>query len=201
MDLSAENKTWLAFKRGDRNALDQLFRTYYPMLYLYGLKIHSHRDIIEESLQEFFLYLFEHRQQLAVPKSVRSYLFKAYRRRLLRQLDKYRTTRKLSENQMPWQPDIQISADEILIRGEENDYQKSVLQKLIQQLPARQREVIYLRYYNNLAIDEIAEVLSISYQGTVNTIYKALKTLRKDVNLRQINALFSFLIFSLNIIF
>lgn len=40
--------------------------------------------------------------------------------------------------------------------------------------------MIYLRYYNDLSIQEIAEVLSISYGAVVNTLYKAMVKLRKN---------------------
>jgi DNA-directed RNA polymerase specialized sigma24 family protein len=51
-----------------------------------------------------------------------------------------------------------------------------------------------LRYYADLQITEISNILSISYQGVVNAIYKAMKALRKNPELlhliRYLSALF-----------
>lgn len=196
MAFHSDHALWLAFKRGDREALDHLFRTYYPMLYHYGIKIYAGQEMIEESLQDFFLYLYDHRENLSTPQSIKSYLFKAYRRHLLRKLKKIRNEQARHEEHVLWQPDIHFSSDEIIIRSESEALRKQILQDMLQRLPRRQREAIFLRYYNNLSVKEVAEVLSISYQGAVNTLYKAIKALRKDTNLPLIKALFSLLLLS-----
>ena len=54
------------------------------------------------------------------------------------------------------------------------------LAKMINNLSPRQRELIYLRYYNDLSPQEIADMLEISYRAVVNTLYKAMVKLRKD---------------------
>lgn len=184
----SDQALWLAFKKGDRDALDALFRAYYPGLYQYGLKIYGAPDFIEESLQNFFLYLYDHRNNLTTPERIKPYLFTAYRRKLLRQIEKYRSQKKSLEHTMPWQPDIHFSADEIIVKQEVETFQKELLLEMLHQLPRRQREVIYLRYYSDLNISEIAEVLSITYQGTVNTLHKAIKALRRNSKLKRIRA-------------
>ena len=190
----SDKALWVAFKKGNRDALDTLFRSYYPLLYPYGLKIYANSDFIEESLQDFFLYLYENRSNLSDLERIKPYLFTAYRRRLLRQIKKYRSGRSLSQKDIPWQPDIHFGHDEIMAQQELKSFQKELLVEILHQLPRRQREVIFLRYYSGLEIKEIAEVLSISYQGTVNTLYKAIKTLRQNTSLRRIQAFLSLFI-------
>lgn len=57
---------------------------------------------------------------------------------------------------------------------------------MINELPRRQREAIFLRYYEGLQVREVAEVLGITYQGTVNTLYKGIKALRKHEQAAQL---------------
>lgn len=191
----SDRALWHAFKKGNRDAVDSMFRIYYPVLYAYGLKMYGDAEFIEDSLQDFFLYLFEHRQTLSTPENVKAYLFKAYRRKLLRCIEKFRATAKrkgaLSPNHIRH---IQFSIDELIIQQEVVTLHREVLVEMLNKLPKRQREVIFLRYYNDLSIKDIAEVLSITYQGTVNTLYKAIKALRKDSNLQQILAFLGFLL-------
>lgn len=177
---------WDAFKKGNRDALDCMFRDYYPMLMGYGLKLYPDKSYIEDSLQNFFLYLYEHRGQLSTPNSIRAYLFKAFRRSLLRQIEKDRTIKNKEKNMRPGLSGFQFAIDELMVKQEVLAVQKNVLLEMLNKLPNRQREVIYLRYYNDLSISDIAEVLSITYQGTVNTLHKAMKTLRMDSRLQML---------------
>lgn len=197
----SDKALWVAFKKGNRDALDTLFRSHYPSLYQYGLKIYNDALFIEESLQNFFLHLYDRRANLADLENIKPYLFKAYRRSLIRNIENARKGRSIHKELLTWYPDISFSADELLIQKEEQNYQKEILLEILNKLPNRQREVIYLRYYDNLQISEIAEVLSISYQGTVNTIHKAIKAIRNDDRLRLIKSFISHLILLLSIFF
>jgi len=47
------------------------------------------------------------------------------------------------------------------------------------QLPARQREVIFLKYYNNLSYEEIAGIMGIEQDSVYKLTYKALEKLQK----------------------
>ncbi len=46
-------------------------------------------------------------------------------------------------------------------------------------LSARQREIIYLRFYHNMSYEEISDVMQINYQVCRNLLSQAIKSLRK----------------------
>jgi RNA polymerase sigma factor (sigma-70 family) len=50
----------------------------------------------------------------------------------------------------------------------------------LNQLPKRQREVIYLRYYQNLERDEIADIMGVNPQSVSNLLQAAFKTFREN---------------------
>ena len=60
-------------------------------------------------------------------------------------------------------------------------YNISNLNELIEQLPKDYLEVITLRYFEDLRIKDIAEVLSINENTIKTRLYKALKILKEDV--------------------
>jgi RNA polymerase sigma factor (sigma-70 family) len=63
--------------------------------------------------------------------------------------------------------------------GRENDLVlKKQVRTAIGQLPARQQEVIYLRFFQNLMPEEIAGLLAINSQSVSNIIQRALSNLR-----------------------
>ena len=71
---------------------------------------------------------------------------------------------------------------EALIAATEAEREKSAaLQMAIDKLPPRQREAIYLKYYNNLSGAEIAQVMGISHQTARTTLMNALTNLRKEM--------------------
>ena len=62
-------------------------------------------------------------------------------------------------------------------------------------LSPRQREIIYLRYFNDLSYEQICELMNINYQTARSQIYSSLKQLRmllKDKELSLLLPLFFF---------
>jgi RNA polymerase sigma factor (sigma-70 family) len=60
------------------------------------------------------------------------------------------------------------------------------VRKLIQQLPARQREVLVLRYYNDMSFKEIAELTDVSINTALGRMRYALLNLRKLADQQQV---------------
>src|SRR6185503_17562270 len=82
-------------------------------------------------------------------------------------------------NQVEDQMSFEISHDHFLIHREEEQQQKKKFIEAINQLPARQKEIIYLKIYQQLSYDEISEVMNINYQVARNLMTQALRSLKK----------------------
>ncbi len=171
---------WLAFTSGDEEAFAQLFFDYYPICYRYGLKLVPDEALVKDVIQDFFLYLLKNRGNLTVQvDNITSYLIASYRRRLLREIDIQRVdTERRSSMQSSQAILFSIGPEEIMINQESSDQNKDKIVQLLNELPPRQREIIYLKYYHDLSLPEIADTLSISYQVVANHLYRALKKLR-----------------------
>lgn len=169
---------WKGFKKGDKNALNVLFRRYYPLLHNYGSKLSQNKALTEDCLQDFFLYLYEHRHNLKDVDTIKPYLFKAFRNRLIKYLKANTNLVSLEVIEKEGLP-IEFSAEELMIHQENAQFQRAQILPLLNQLTNKQKELIYLKYYNNLSIADIAEVVGISYQGVLNGLGKTMKKLRK----------------------
>lgn len=113
-------------------------------------------------------------------------MFKSFRRMLLRQLS---NSNKIDFSTNPIDipiPDIQFFKEDLMIEPEILKGQKSTLLEMLNNLPKRQREVIFLKYYNNLSIKEIEDIMSISYQGVVNKLHRAIKNLKKNPKIKSL---------------
>jgi RNA polymerase sigma-70 factor (ECF subfamily) len=71
------------------------------------------------------------------------------------------------------------SHETFLISEQEDEEKKIRLLKAIEQLSGRQKEIVYLKYYQNLSYDEICDIMNINYQVARNLLYQAIKSLKK----------------------
>ena len=66
-----------------------------------------------------------------------------------------------------------------LIDEEHEVYQLRKLEQVMNQLPARQKELIYLRFHQNLSFEQIAEIMQLGRQSVYNLLQKSLLSLRR----------------------
>lgn len=188
-NIQSEQQIWTSFKAGDKDALGLIFETYYPVLHHYGLKLCGDSVLTEDVLQDFFLYLYEHREKLSDLSSLRAYFFTSFRRMLLRKLKTHDNRKAVFHEISDDYRSLQFTVEELRVEQEDTAYRLDVVVHTLNKLPNRQREVVYLKYFNDLNLQEIAEIMSITYQGVANTLYKAFKLLRKDPALLKIRKL------------
>lgn len=168
-------------RQGVPTALDALVRRHTRPLLNYGRKTGSGDDEIKDSLQEIFADLWTRRDRLETVQSVRAYLFMALRNRLLKT---HRTAVRRAElpdetDELPFP--LSFSVEEQWIADEAEGEQLRRLNAQLNALPPRQREAIYLKYYQNLTNEEIAGLLKINYQSVSNLLHRALFVLRNEL--------------------
>lgn len=157
----------------EEKLFNEVFLQFHPMLLHFGKRIVSDQYLIEESIQELFLYIYEKEINLAAIKNLKAYLFTAFRRRVLL---KKNTPQFTDFDTIP--TDIQFLSNDFIDENESQQKKNKQLSTMLNELPWRQREAIYLKYFNHLSAKEIAEIMGIQPQVVTNTIYKALKKMK-----------------------
>ena len=66
------------------------------------------------------------------------------------------------------------------------------IRRILEGIPRRQQEIIYLRFYANADADEIARIMNISRQSVYNLLHEALKKLKTYAENFLISLLFLF---------
>jgi len=190
--FSGEAQLWQSFIADDEAALRKIMEGFYATLTNYASKYTKDKEIVKDCIQELFIDLWYKRHQLPIPDSVKAYLLTSLRRRLLRQLRKsvFLTQSIFLTDDEFFQ--FETSPDLILIERESIARQATQIAHQLNQLPQRQREIIYLKYYQNLKRDEIAEVMGITKQSASNLLQNALSALRQAL---PSNLYFSLLVF------
>ncbi|GAB4022138.1 RNA polymerase sigma factor [Spirosoma koreense] len=175
---SDDQIVWQLFRAGDKQALGRLAERCYRMLKHYGLKFMVDEAIVEDCIQELFLQLWQNRLQINDTESVRHYLLKALRHHILQYLRK----KRLNQEEIDWDGSLgeEMDSETLLIQQESLTLLTTTIQAQLASLPAREREALYLRFYENLSIPEIAEVMNVNRQSVSNFLQKALNKLRSQ---------------------
>jgi RNA polymerase sigma factor (sigma-70 family) len=168
---------WQSYRQGDKQALGQLAERYYRTLKHYGLKFMVDGSIVDDCIQELFLQLWQNRAHINETDSVKHYLLKALRHHVLQLL---RSQKRQTFQELDWDTSLaeDVDTETLLIRQESLAILSQTIQAQLATLPAREREALYLRYYENLSIPEIAEVMEVNRQSVSNFLQKALSKLR-----------------------
>ncbi len=171
-----DDTLWQQLRAGDRMALGSLAKRWYRPLLHYGTKLTGNRALIEDSIQDLFLALWEKHLTLAAVGSIRAYLFVSLRNNLLRVTKQNSTYVDLTDADFP--DDGLTNPEYLCMQSEETESVQHRLHQSLKRLPKRQRESIYLRYYENLSYDEIAVVMGLNRQVVANYLQHALHNLR-----------------------
>jgi len=176
-----DSQLWQQLKNGSEIALGKLIKKYFNLLQNYGYKFFRNEDFVKDCVQEVFVEIWSRRQNISQPDSVRAYLLSSVRKKILRESVRQKIN---GENEIiNIENDLKFAefSPELVIIEQENT--QETIQKvaiLLNSLPKRQREVIYLRFYQNLERDEIAQIMSVNCQSVSNLLQAAFKTIREN---------------------
>lgn len=184
--------TWQAFLIGDENAFTKVYHRYAESLFSFGRKFNVDEQLLDDAVQEVFVDLFLKRQKLAGSiKNVKAYLFVALKNNLLKKIDKSRRLPTLGlDNFRDLNFVIEYDAQQNMINSEIEDETNQRLTEAINQLSKKQKEIIYLKFEEELDYPEIAQVLKIGVESARKQIYRAIKSLRESLDHQELNTLF-----------
>lgn len=139
--------------------------------------MHADTDLVEDTIQDLFITLWNTRQKLSDVKNVKAYLFTILRRGIYQKSQKEQLVQDIDD--FPELTPLDEGSS-----YEHEDYEKWLVMKLtdmLKSLPERQLDVVLLRYYENLQTSEIATIMGITEKSVRNTIYKALTYMRLNI--------------------
>ncbi len=173
---------WSQFKNGDKNAFANLYQLHAGDLICYGSKICNDQEILKDAIQDLFVELWHSRKNLALVDSVRFYLLKSLRYKLIRSEKKrLQQTSFLPDSPAPGFARFEMPVESAIIDRETQDSQVSILRMAIKSLSKRQQEVIQLRFYQGFSNDQIAQLLHMNYQSVSNLLYNALSRIKNNL--------------------
>ncbi len=177
MQLYTDEDIWDKLRSGDKSALRLIYDRESSYLYNYGRKVFQDTQIVEDAIHDLFVDIWERRERLGPTDSIRRYLAASLRRRVVHDLKKKSKSQSVeSFDQVPFEPELAIES--MIIQGEMDRETSLKLKKAFETLSDRQREILFLKFYQGLEYEHIAEIVGIQYQSLRNTISASIKKLR-----------------------
>jgi RNA polymerase sigma factor (sigma-70 family) len=170
---------WKSFLQGDKAALKQLMQVYYKPLFHYGSKYSEDAELVKDCIQELFIGLWDRRMRLSVAVNPKPYLMASLRRALHRKLQSESRLLKYKAAGSDYF-NLELSIEQKMIDSESLQLVVKRIAEAMAKLPKRQKEVIYLKFFQNLSREEIAKVMGNNPQTVSNLLQLALKKLRVD---------------------
>lgn len=178
MYLEEEQKLWREMLAGDVTAYEQLIDRTYDLLFHYGTKFNRDGELIKDCIQDVFLGVWEKKDALNPEIPPKPYLLASLRRRLHRLASRLRMDCMDYYNETDIVFDLEFSAEYQLIESENDRLLASRMTEMLNELPKRQKEAIFLRFYNDMEREEIALVMDIQPQSVSNLLQEAFKFIK-----------------------
>ena len=182
-----DRELWINFKDGDIQAFDKLYVQYAPLLYNYGIHLIPNQVFIKDCLHDFFVYLWQKRDNLGVAHSIKAYLFISFKRRLMEEKAKLRVD-------LPVPADYVLdpvgSYEDRLIARETENNRLLKIKAAFQHLTPRQKEALFLKFHENLTYSQIANVLNLKEPKYARTlIYRSINHLKSALSEKDLRPL------------
>lgn len=185
LNKMADEELALSYIEGDNRAFDLLLSRNQSKLFSYILFVVHDRDIANDVFQETFVKIITRLQQGKYSPTGK---FAAWTMRIAHNviMDWYRAQKADKIVEAPRENDLSnIGGADVQIGNIENEFVSSQtlsdIKKLINHLPAPQREVVFMRFYQEMSFKEIAETTGVSINTSLGRMRYAILNLRRMV--------------------
>ena len=188
------NYCWQAFVLNEsRDAYYELYRHYYAYLSYIGLKKGFSTEVVKDTINDVFLYLWEKRRSLQHIHHPHNYLLTFFHRSIINGM---RSASVLIEDineecKDEYEGFAEPSFEQDLLDKESQERLSALVNRHLNYLPRQQREIMYQKFYLGLSYAEIASANKLSINTVYNTVYAAMQKLRTSIPTSAVASLIS----------
>jgi RNA polymerase sigma factor (sigma-70 family) len=181
VSTAADNILWENIIQGDQEAYRELYELFAEMLYRYGLRYMQDTAAIKDCIQDLFTDLYHYRRNLSPKVNIRYYLLRSFRRKIHVAVKKNEAMSRSSDAEEYFSITYEPDAEEQIIAAEQQQQMLRLLAQELNALPARQKEVLFLKFNCSLSYDEVAGIMKISVPTCRTLAYRAFRQLRTNM--------------------
>jgi RNA polymerase sigma factor (sigma-70 family) len=193
--LESDQELWERVLNSHAPSLDAIYFRYVDDLFDYGMKIVRNESIIQDTIQDIFVDLWNKRKTLNSIEYLKTYLLVALKRRLIRKVERQKRSSSISDMAMESSVEFNlklITEPEIFKEHDEAD-RKHKIQTALNKLTPKQREVIFLKYYQHHSYLEISDILEVETKAVYKLMARALDGLKENISLSILLSMLPFL--------
>ena len=168
-------------KRENKIQYQNLYEKHLPEMYAYGMAFGIDKETVLDAIHDVFLHIIERETEIENQPCPKFYLLNSLKNRLFSIKRKEIFLENIDDAQYH-DFAIVVSGLEDLIEEEERNSLISQIEAMLKELTSRQREIIYLRYMQNLSYEQIAALLQITLKAARKLTYRALERIRHSRN-------------------
>lgn len=189
LNLMTDEELAIMYVDGDNKAFDLLLSRNQEKLFSYILFVVRDREMANDMFQETFFKVVSRLQQ---GKYIANGKFSAWLMRIAHNviMDWYRQQRAQNIVDAPKENDLSNVGSTLLENSREgelvNNQVMEDVRRMMSHLPASQREVVFMRFYQQMSFKEIAEATGVSINTALGRMRYAILNLRRMTREHQL---------------
>ncbi|HEX5153573.1 MAG TPA: sigma-70 family RNA polymerase sigma factor [Parafilimonas sp.] len=180
-DELSDIEIWNQLRGGESQALLSLYNAYYIRLMNFGARMTSDRDLTNDCISQVLIKLWNRHENLPRVENVGSYLVTCLKNELLSELKNLDKIRSGNNNLKSEWTEQETSYEEYLVQTQTNAEIKNNLKQAFSRLTKREKQLLQMKFFDDLSYEEIALQCNITKRTAYNIIHAALKTLKADL--------------------
>jgi RNA polymerase sigma factor (sigma-70 family) len=172
-----EQLLWEMFLSGDDRAYAYFYKKYTDELFAYGMRFTLDRELVKDTVQDVFIKIYRHRSKLSKTDKVKPYLYMAMKNTLFNVFEKEKALYRVDTVEPMFITEYSI--EDMIIADEQDAEHREKINRLLDALTPRQKEVIYYRYVEEMELSEICKLMDMNYQSVQNLIQRSIKRIKQ----------------------
>lgn len=172
---------WQQSKAGDSVAFCHLADKLYRTLFNYASNFTGDREFVKDTIQELLIHIWERRHKIDI-QYVNIYFLKALRNQLLQEFRRNNNSKTFLDIENAGQISDYSTIETEIEQKEVYSENQFKVRTAINELPKRQKEAVFLKYFEGLENEQIADLMQVNRQSVANLLFKALSTLKVQMS-------------------
>ena len=171
-DTNSDYELVNSFIAGDESAFNRIVMKYKQRIYWHARRMTGNHLDADEIVQEVLLVLYNKLKNFQFKSSLYTWIYKITSTRSINYIKKknLRQFFSIDDNES-----VSLKSKEDVVKDIETKEKLDRLEKVLQKLPAKQKEVFILRSFDELSYEEISEITGKSVGGLKANYFHAVK--------------------------
>jgi len=168
------------FVEGDERAFNEIVKKYQKRIYWHARQMLGNHLDADEVTQEVLLVMYKKLKSFNFQSNLFTWIYKIVTTRSINQIRKNQIKRffSIDDEENP----IELKSNNDIIEDISNKEKIEKLKKVLEKLPAKQRQVFVMRNFDDLSYEEISQITGKSVGGLKANYFHALKKVLEYTN-------------------